>query len=79
MPNINELASILKNGGGYEGFKLDFTNVKDALYWTSTTYADNTTYVWSIDFLSDHRFKCLPRTTKKDLAVAKVICLKGGI
>ena len=53
LPNIKELSSIV-NSGGYTPMinTTYFSNTKSNYYWTSTTYAGNTSNAWGVSFVS---------------------------
>ncbi len=51
MPNINELDSLVNENQANPGAWLNtqgFSNVPDGLYWSSTTYANNTDDAWIV-------------------------------
>jgi hypothetical protein len=52
VPTYNELNSILDRSAiePHATIKKEFKNVSNGKYWTSTTYAEDTSKAWHIDF-----------------------------
>jgi len=69
LPNINELDSIFNNASwadpGYNPWPnaQGFVNVQFGYYWTSTTYAVNTSNAWYMIGASGVSYKCLKTDT----------------
>ncbi len=52
MPTVDELATLIDSTSSNPALPIghSFTNVKSSLYWSSTTGASNTLYVWVVYF-----------------------------
>ena len=72
VPNIRELKSIIDDTKVDSATSPVFDNISSDKYWTSTTFANDTSYGWAVDFY--HGNDSLESKTDQHL----IRCVRGG-